>query len=729
METTKKLTLPNQAWKGSFRDLLPRIKEFPALAESSHSRLHRLIEREGVDEIRSAAVQRIYGRESLQALKAFRNFHGIEVPLYTIQQEYLLPARMGAEASKQAMVLIGPPGSGKSDWTNTVKALMRKAEPIPYNGQCPIHDHPLSLLYMVPTLAERHADAKGGEDFLADLHAEQLAILESLGLDKLVDINSAVKEILARNGVSDLNLRGIAQLPADDLVSAIVYGLGLPKSTRNVVGPPCPFCQALVLGEYINPGVEVPLAEFPIQSMRFSTDFQGSCGIEDVPEVQPLNFDIASWVGSENLGLMGKVNPPDPRCVLLNGAFNKGNRGLVILTEGLKNPPEAQRILLEALQGRRVGLPSPLTGSVFFDGVIMINSNEGEYVKFINDKVNEPYVDRFWRIYFPYPLERSEAEKVDRKLWNSSEFAKPVEEGGVHIEPLVWPYLSRLEILTRIEDDDAVDRNIKVDAYDGRDIRNKGMSTKVTVEDLRARASWREGLEGISPREVAKILNAVAGESIGHGNCVTSKVLRNKLAAWFKVNVQDEKRRERLMGFLGKELDEARSKEAQKIVIASLIESFEEECQKQWERYLDNVRAYLSGKSVKSSYGSNFGRADEDFLRKVESSPDYGVSSAQADRHRGEVMRAVTDYLAANPGAKRIPWDIHDASKGCIRDLVLSQVQNAARLFGSASARTSEDSKKLAAALERLVARGFCAHCADELLNEAQETQLWKYQK
>ena len=90
----------------------------------------------------------------------------------------------------------------------------------------------------------------------------------------------------------------------------------------------------------------------------------------------------------------------------------------------------------------------------------------------------------------------------------------------------------------------------------------------------------------------------------------------------------------------------------------------------------------------------------------------------------------IAKAIVANPGAKKIPYDVHDAVKRCIENLVLSQVQGAARMFGSASARTSEDIKKVSAAVERLVSKhGFCPHCADELLREAEETQLWKYQK
>ncbi len=368
---------------------------------------------------------------------------------------------------------------------NRIKNICRTADPVPFLKGSRVHDNPLNLFYMVQLVAEKQADAEleSGKDFdfAARVDEIKLEILESLELAKLINFSDASFKAIMTGAGQPHSIVGMAKLDANDLVSAVVAGLGLPRSTRNAVGTPEPLIQDLVLGVYPAPRqAGGDHGDMQIDSMRFTDDFSGSSGIVDVAEVQPLNFDIAEWIGSENLANMGRFQEGDPRLINLNGAFNKGNRGLVILTEGLKNPPEAQRVLLEALQGRRVKLPAPLAGSCFFDGLIIIHSNEGEYDKFMKVRENEPYADRFFRIWFPYPLEMTQAEKVIRKFWNGSEFAKTVAEGGVHVDPDVFPYLARMEVLTRIDKNSPVPLNIKVDAYDGRSMRDRGMGMKVS---------------------------------------------------------------------------------------------------------------------------------------------------------------------------------------------------------------------------------------------------------
>ncbi len=719
--------LPKTPFKGSFRELLAFAAQYPAAVESAHARFYRLWTARGFNEARSLQVQRLYGNENLVASVATESFFGTERALHEMRTRYLYPAAMGGETSKQACVQIGPPSSGKSDLDNTLKSLFRNAEPVPYLEKSRVRDNPLNLLYMIPTVAADKADAEGADDFEARVLQIKIEIMDECGLRDLITLNESVTAILKQKGCPR-TFEGIAQLPTEDFVSAIVYGLGLPRGTRNVVFAPEPIVQDIVRGLQINPGKPVEIAAYPVVSFRFSSDFEGSVGIVDVSEVNPINFDIAEWIGAENLSMIGRVESDDPRAVTLNGAFNKGNRGIVILTEGLKNPPEAQRILLEALQGRRVRLPNPLGGSVGFDGVVIINSNESEYNKFVNVKENEPYLDRFYRIWFPYPVEKSAARRVVEKIWMSSEFAR---SGGVRIDPDVFDYLAHLEILTRLEDHPAVPRNMKVEAYDGRDLRARGMGMRLTVHDLRELASAREGLQGMSPRETAKILNSVAAEVVGKGDTVTTRLLRARLREWFKSNVTDEQQLERLMALISNELDEVRKKTLRDIVLASLIESFPAECESTWQKYLDNIRAYALNASVRSSAGYARGPVggDEAFMREIESDPDWGVTSAEAPKFRAEILAAVNQYLTEKRN-RTVPYTCHEAVQRCIQRFVLKKVRAGARLFSTRSARTDEDRRMISDAKERLVVQyGFSPWSAEELLREAEENSDFLVEK
>lgn len=712
--------------KFSFRTWLAARGKDVKETESSKSRLLRLIENSGENTAATTRVRRIYGNDSLVSFDAFKMFFGVDRAVYTVVNSFLVPATMGGETDKQAVVLIGPPGAGKSDFVTRIKSLYRQAAPIPFLKHSRNHDNPLSLFYMVQFVAEQKADAEGLMDdaFTARVTELKAEILTECGLDSLLDFDATgLKKVCADAGVS-ASIEGLARLDSDSLVTAVVAGLGLPRSTRAAVGNPEPMVQAAVLGQYGFKNKAVKIADYPIEYMRFTDDYSGSNGIVDVAEVQPLNFDIGEWIGTENIGQLGQFSEGDPRSINLNGAFNKGNRGLVILTEGLKNPPEAQRVLLEALQGRRVKLPAPLAGSVFFDGLIIIHSNEGEYDKFIKVRENEPYCDRFFRIWFPYPLEMSQARRVIEKFWSGSEFAKSVEKGGVHVDPDVFDYLARLEVLTRISADQSVPLNVKADAYDGREQRARGMGTKVSVQDLRERASNREGLQGQSPRETNKVMQAVAANVIGRGNTVTSALMRDALREWYKGTVTDEKRLEFLLGVLRNELDEVRRRTLSQAVLASMVEGFQDEAQATWDKYLDNIMAWSTNQSVKSStgYSKSSPGGDESFMREIESDPDWGVTSAEANKFRAEILAAVNQWIRDNNRTKGVPYTCHTAVQKCLERFVLKKVRTGARLFSSTSARSNEDRAKINAAKARLVEKyGFSDWSADELLREAEE--------
>ncbi|MBX9571855.1 MAG: hypothetical protein K2X77_23380 [Candidatus Obscuribacterales bacterium] len=716
MNRDNRLFSREEPFNGTFAELLGEIKKYPAMVESAKARLHRLIVRAGTNDSRSAEVQRAFGKDGIVSYNAFGSFYGIEAPIYNVVNNYLGAAVMGAEADKQALVVIGPPGAGKSDFFTRVKQIYRTAEPIPFLGGSRVHDNPLNILFMIDRVARERSGGK-----MAAKKAETIAILQSLGIADLINWNASdTKAVLQKNGVSS-DLEGLASLSPDDLVSAIVFGLGLPRSTRNNIGRPEPMVLDALLGKFVNKGQPIDIAQYPIESMYFDMDDEGSGGIVDVPEVQPLNFDIGTWIGTENLAMMGRLQSGDPRLVEFNGAYNKGNRGLVIQTEGLKNPPEAQRVNLEALQGRRVGVPAPLGGSLHFDGLVVIHSNEGEYDRFIKERVNEPYVDRFWRIWFPYPLEARQVQKVHEKFWKGSDFAKTVAEGGVHVDPDVFEYTSRLAVLSALEAHPSVPLATKLDAYDGRDIRQKGMGTKVSSFELRQQASTREGLSGMSPREIAKIVNSIAAE-VGSGKAVTSRMVRDRASEWFRSNVQDEEKLKKLMGFIANELDAWRGKNRKQIWLSAMVPSFKTECQDTFEKYLDNIQAFAREKSVRiSGYGRGPVGGDENFMRELESDPDWGVTSAEAPKFRAEILSAVMDEQTKSG---KVAYDCHDGLKNCIERYVLRKVQETARAFSTTSARSEEDKKKLSEVKRRLIEDfGFNDFSADELLREAEETK------
>ena len=256
----------NTSSKFSFKTWLAAKGKVVSETESAKARLMRLVLQKGENDAATIRARRIYGNDSLVSFDSFIFFYWVYSEFYTIVNSYMLPATMGGETDKQAMVLIGPPGAGKSDLVTSIKALYRQAAPIPYLKHSRNHDNPLSLFYMVQFVAEKAADAEDLVDdaFAKRVQAVKVEILTECGIDSLLDFDAA--------GVS--GIEALAALDSDSMVKAIVAGLGLPRSTASAVGNPEPLVQAAVMGLY---GFKkaIKIADYPIEYMRFTDDYTG----------------------------------------------------------------------------------------------------------------------------------------------------------------------------------------------------------------------------------------------------------------------------------------------------------------------------------------------------------------------------------------------------------------------------------------------------------------------
>jgi serine protein kinase len=258
------------------------------------------------------------------------------------------------------------------------------------------------------------------------------------------------------------------------------------------------------------------------------------------------------------------------------------------------------------------------------------------------------------------------------------------------------------------------------------------MGTVINVADLRARASDREGMEGISPRQTAEsVIGGLAqralvmhADGLVKSPCVTSKDFERAMFDYLKANVKDKKKREALSGFLSKELATLRRKLLSKYVRAAFLESFGAECQNTFDKYIEWSNASVLGGTPKSAGSSRIMKSEmDDWLKKIENMPQFGVSDGQKDRFRREVQAAVLRYREEH-GVGRVPYGVHQGLKECIERFVLSAVSDVVRILSESTSHTNEDQKKLDSARGRLIAEhGFCPHCANALFDEVSSTR------
>jgi predicted Ser/Thr protein kinase len=719
---SSKLWLPEEPFTGTFREFLPYAKENPFSVASAKATMWRLVIRQGINEERTARNLARFGTY-IPSYNAFKEFYGVDRQIHIYVADYLGAAVNGGEADNQVLVFIGPKGSGKSQFVKKNKTIVKSCEPLPCLKGSPMRANPLNLLYMIPVVAKAVALEK--KVSLAKARAELLAELGLDGENGGVELNWNNSDLIAAfqaAGVDEVNFDGLTQISDEEqLVSAIVFGMDLPRSTRNNIGRPDPYVKAHVLGTF--DFEKFGLATYPVDSFFFEDDQEGSVGIASVKEVQPLNFDMRVMIGEEDIAKLGVVDRDDPRSVRLNGAYNLANRGVLEFVEGFKNPKEAHRSVLEATQDKSIPAPDPMRMNLHIDAMIWYHSNFPEFKEFSAEPKNEPYLDRMVKINWPYPLEASAQTKVVKKLLARTDFAKAKAQGGVHFEPIVPEYLSRFAVLTRMSESTKVqDPMMKLEAYDGNEGRLRGLGIKVDVQALMLEAGPDEGMDGASPRFIDKILTGLASQAKSAGRTsVTLREVRTRLYEEIGL-IGDKKTKERYELFVTKFLDTWQRKTRARILRAAHVDNFKPQCQEQFKKYVDQAQAYGANKPTTMAYG-NRRPIDENFMRNIEADPELGITSAQADKFRSEVVSVISGYMQEHKTLE-VPYSAYEPLARAIERFVCSKMAEAVRILTYSNAVSDDDKRRLNSVKKRLIAdHGYDEYTADELLREAEETK------
>ncbi len=136
-------------WRGSFLEYLEKVKEDPHTPKLAHARMHEMVTRHGMTDVRETGdsrLQRLYGDEPVRVYNFFKDeFFGIERTISQIVR-YFHSAALQGEESRQVLYLMGPVGAGKSSLIEKLKRGLEDMDPVFAIEGCPMAEEPLHLI-------------------------------------------------------------------------------------------------------------------------------------------------------------------------------------------------------------------------------------------------------------------------------------------------------------------------------------------------------------------------------------------------------------------------------------------------------------------------------------------------------------------------------------------------------------------------------------------------------
>lgn len=466
----------------------------------------------------------------------------------------------------------------------------------------------------------------------------------------------------------------------------------------RIEGTLCPTCQ------WRWRETEGDMRQFRVARLVFSE--RDRVGIGTFTPGDPKDLDTSLLVGGMDFAKITQYgSESDPRAFRFDGEFHVANRGLMEEQEWLKQPKDFMALLLTLAQEQNIKVGR--YALIYADEAIIAHSNLHEYQRFLANPENDAMKNRVYVVMVPYALRVQDEQQIYNTMLTGA------SHHGVHVAPHTLEVAASFAVLTRLEEpkDKTLSLMDKLKLYNGDPIKN---ISDYQVDEIH-RQHPNEGMSGISPRDTMNALTYAMGQTLVP--CINPIDLLRA----FRYFAQNQK----FLGFTSPEAQQALldltamvraeyDKTVKKVVMTAFVHAFEQSAQHLFAHYLDQAEASVQHLKVADPVTGEAVDPDESFMRSIEE--QIGVSATAARAFREEILVRVA---ATARRGEPFRWDSHQRLKEAIEKKLFGDVRQLVQTTTATKTPDAEQQKRRSEVKEALVGEGYCAHCADALLEYA----------
>ncbi|WP_255195642.1 PrkA family serine protein kinase [Halorarius litoreus] len=592
----------------SFDWYLQECYEEPKITRNAHQRVADMFDFYGTEYDEDAGVVE-YQLASEDPLGDGENtFYGRNI--HESIHEFVNKVKSGARGlgpEKRIKLLLGPVGSGKSDFDRQVRT---------YFEDYTMREEGRMYTFRWINLGDVIRDQDPADDVVrSPMNQDPLVLLPLAQRQRVVD---------------DLNER-----------------LDAPYTIRNdqALDPASEFYMDKLLENYGDDLQQV--LENHVEIIRLVADENKRQAIETFEPKDKKNQDETELTGDVNYSKIAVYGESDPRAFDYSGAFCNANRGIFSGEELLKLQREFLYDFLHATQEQTIKPKN--NPRIDIDQVIVGRTNMPEYRDKKGDEKMEAFNDRTKRIDFPYVLQYEEEAQIYRKMLRNADVP------DIHVEPHTLEMAGLFGVLTRIQEPDGGQVSVvqKAKAYNGEIDEADDIDVKKLRDEAAEMADLGEGMDGVSPRFIGDEIAEAIMDSMHRGRKFLSPLttfnhLEENLENHGSIPEDNFETYYRYLELVREEYKERAIEDVRHALAYDL-----DEIQRQGEKYMDHVMAYIDDDTVEDEITGREQEPDEKFLRDVEEKLD--IPEDRKNDFRQEVANWVS--RRAREGSSFDPQD------------------------------------------------------------------------